>query len=108
MLTTWLLNLRSLLTLSACHNQHQDTPKFTFNVNNTRNSTECAPESDPYQAKFDNSLFDSTFVTEFYLICDRANLNSYAIQISFVGIFIGAFVGGWTADKFGRKVRYKL
>lgn len=81
----------------------QDTPDFTLNT--TTNTSDCdSPNVDLSQAVFDKSSFTSTFVTEFLLICDRAQLNSYAIQISFVGIFIGAFLGGWTADKFGRKV----
>ena len=87
----------------------QDTPPFTLNQSSTLNQTdgkpaECNSDSDPYQAVFESDVFESTFVTEFYLICNRAHLNSYAIQVSFIGIFIGAFVGGWTADKFGRKV----
>ena len=37
------------------------------------------------------------------LICEKDQLNAYATQVGFIGLFMGAYFGGTFAEKFGRK-----
>jgi len=64
-----------------------------------RNHTEACV--DGYE--FDDSLFSSTVVTEFELVCDRAPLDGLATSIYMVGTMIGSVVFGIVSDRFGRK-----
>lgn len=44
-----------------------------------------------------------TSVTEFGLFCGQDELNALLTSMGMVGLFIGAFIAGLYADKFGRK-----
>ncbi|XP_064102942.1 organic cation transporter protein-like isoform X1 [Macrobrachium nipponense] len=52
---------------------------------------------------FDNSTFATTVTSEFQLTCDRAYLRATYQSIYMLGMFIGALISGFAADRFGRK-----
>ncbi|XP_050390995.2 organic cation transporter protein [Patella vulgata] len=52
---------------------------------------------------YDTSIFTSTFVTEFDMVCDNAVLKSNAVMVLFLGLLFGYGLLGNVADLFGRK-----
>ncbi|XP_071063889.1 solute carrier family 22 member 22-like [Dasypus novemcinctus] len=52
---------------------------------------------------YDQSIFTSTIVTKWDLICDKQSLKSLSQCIFMVGQMIGSPVSGYFADRFGRK-----
>ncbi|XP_066939672.1 solute carrier family 22 member 20-like [Macrobrachium rosenbergii] len=52
---------------------------------------------------FDNSTFATTLTAEFQLTCDRAYLRATYQSIYMLGMFLGALISGFAADRFGRK-----
>ncbi|GBP94351.1 Organic cation transporter protein [Eumeta japonica] len=53
--------------------------------------------------EWDRSEVGNTIISEWNLVCDRANLTNLAEMVFLVGVGIGGVVGGWVSDKFGRK-----
>ncbi|KAM8939228.1 solute carrier family 22 member 20-like [Pelodytes ibericus] len=67
--------------------------------NNWRNtSTEPCREGWTY----DQSVFSSTIVTEWNLVCNRSTWKQMSRSIYMTGVLLGALVFGNLADKFGR------
>ncbi|GFN90126.1 organic cation transporter protein [Plakobranchus ocellatus] len=52
---------------------------------------------------FDQSVFDSTFVTEAELVCDDLALKSHANSIYMAGLLVGSIFFGILSDRKGRK-----
>ncbi|KAM3919835.1 solute carrier family 22 member 20-like [Leptodactylus fuscus] len=52
---------------------------------------------------YDRSVFSSTLVTEWDLICDHRKMRQVAQSIYMAGVLTGAFVLGSLSDRFGRK-----
>uniref|UniRef100_A0A8D2KV04 Major facilitator superfamily (MFS) profile domain-containing protein n=1 Tax=Varanus komodoensis TaxID=61221 RepID=A0A8D2KV04_VARKO len=52
---------------------------------------------------YEGSVFASTIVTEWDLVCDFRNLQQMAQSIYMAGVLLGAVVFGGLSDKFGRK-----
>uniref|UniRef100_S4RPF5 Si:dkey-166k12.1 n=1 Tax=Petromyzon marinus TaxID=7757 RepID=S4RPF5_PETMA len=52
---------------------------------------------------YDRSVFTSTVVTEWDLVCTRSYLNNVGSSIFMLGLMVGAPVLGTMADKYGRK-----
>ncbi|XP_042354465.1 solute carrier family 22 member 13-like [Plectropomus leopardus] len=50
-----------------------------------------------------NTLYESTIVTDFDLVCDRANFVGLAQMVLMGGILLGSFVFGPVTESFGRK-----
>ncbi|XP_069500856.1 solute carrier family 22 member 6-A-like isoform X2 [Ambystoma mexicanum] len=53
--------------------------------------------------EYDQSVFTSTIITEWDLVCDRRSLKQFAQSIFMGGVLVGAFVYGGLADRFGRR-----
>ncbi|XP_045137877.1 organic cation transporter protein-like isoform X1 [Portunus trituberculatus] len=53
---------------------------------------------------FDTSVFTSTLTSEFFLVCDKSNLRAAFQSIYMLGTFFCPLIGGYLADRFGRKV----
>ncbi|XP_036619805.1 solute carrier family 22 member 11-like [Trichosurus vulpecula] len=52
---------------------------------------------------YDQSLFTSSIVTEWDLVCDSQTLKSLPQSIFFAGILVGYLIWGYFSDRFGRK-----
>ncbi|XP_066942600.1 organic cation transporter protein-like [Macrobrachium rosenbergii] len=53
---------------------------------------------------YDTSVFSSTLTSEFDLVCDREYLRATYQSIKMAGAFFSPIVGGYLADRFGRKI----
>ncbi|ETN70003.1 transporter, major facilitator family protein [Necator americanus] len=53
--------------------------------------------------EYDNTTFIDSLVTEFNLVCDHQNWVEISTTSFYVGSFIGNFLFGYIADKFGRR-----
>ncbi|XP_028809350.1 organic cation transporter protein isoform X2 [Denticeps clupeoides] len=53
--------------------------------------------------EYSKEVFLSTVVTEWDLVCDRANLNVIGSAVYMFGLLLGAVVFGPLADKYGRR-----
>lgn len=52
---------------------------------------------------YDNSTYTDSLVTEFDLVCDQQHWVEISTTSFYVGSFIGNFLFGYIADKFGRR-----
>ncbi|XP_048362937.1 solute carrier family 22 member 6-B-like [Sphaerodactylus townsendi] len=76
-----------LLNSSTVESQDRDT------------NTEACPDGWIY----DMTVFTSTIVTEWDLVCDFRTLKQMAQSVYMAGVLVGAIVFGGLSDKFGRK-----
>ena len=52
---------------------------------------------------YDRSVFSSTLITKFDLVCDRDWMKSLVGMMYMIGLFLGSLVVGFAADRYGRK-----
>ncbi|CAF1264627.1 unnamed protein product [Adineta steineri] len=52
---------------------------------------------------FDRTYYESTLVEEWFMVCSRVSLKSFAQIIFFFGYMVGSIVFGILSDKFGRR-----
>ncbi|XP_050712093.1 organic cation transporter protein-like isoform X1 [Eriocheir sinensis] len=76
---------------------------FTSECQYTIDTPDGAKIEDCVEFDFDNSTFSTTFTSEFQLACGRQYLQTSFQSMYMFGIFVGAPVNGFMADKFGRK-----
>nr|XP_023439376.2 solute carrier family 22 member 22-like [Dasypus novemcinctus] len=67
------------------------------------NTTELETEPCLDGWTYDQSIFTSTIVTQWDLVCDSQSLKSLSQSIFTAGYTIGAPLSGYTGDRFGRK-----
>ncbi|XP_040826726.1 solute carrier family 22 member 12 [Ochotona curzoniae] len=70
----------------------------------TGNGSEAATEPCLDGWVYDHSIFASTIVTQWDLVCDFQNLKPMAQSIYLAGILVGAAACGHTSDRFGRRL----
>ncbi|KAK8381988.1 hypothetical protein O3P69_015172 [Scylla paramamosain] len=54
--------------------------------------------------EFDTSVFSSTLTSEFFLVCDKNRLRATFQSMYMLGTFFSPLIGGYLADRYGRKV----
>ncbi|XP_030074681.1 solute carrier family 22 member 6-B [Microcaecilia unicolor] len=69
------------------------------------NGTVLGMETEPCQNGwvFDDSIFSSSIVTEWELVCDLRSLKELAQSLFMAGVLIGALIFGGLSDRFGRR-----
>lgn len=77
------------------------TIPFGVTVESILNYT--APLLDSFQEckewDYDRSEVGDTIISEWNLVCDKANLTSLAEVVFLIGVGVGGVVGGWISDK---------
>jgi len=87
-------------TCADVGDQESDQQEFDGSCLRSDNVTSC----DKYE--FDTSLFTSTVVTDFNLVCDRDYIRTLSKTIYMMGMLVGSFVFGWFGDRFGRRMAF--
>ena len=95
------------------------TPQFKcadgFDMNATfaslpAETPECHPSNDNSSTcthwVFDDSVYESTVVTEWDLVCERKPLLSMLQSVLMLGGIAGSLIGGQLTDRFGRRPVY--
>ncbi|XP_027631124.1 solute carrier family 22 member 22-like [Tupaia chinensis] len=86
-----------------CRRFRQTQWQLLNSSNLTINNTELETEPCLDGWIYDQSVFTSTIVTQWDLVCDSQSLKPLSQFLFIVGYIIGSPTGGYFADKFGRK-----
>ncbi|XP_072231468.1 organic cation/carnitine transporter 2-like [Leuresthes tenuis] len=54
--------------------------------------------------EYDQSIYTSTIITEWDLVCDESWKNPLTSSCFFFGVLTGSFISGQISDRFGRKI----
>ncbi|OWF37562.1 Organic cation transporter protein [Mizuhopecten yessoensis] len=84
---------------SRYHDQYEYGECSVTIGNNSSNTTSYACSSWSY----DKTVFTSTYVSEYNLVCDSALTAAYIQGIIHFGSLTGSFLEGFISDRFGRK-----
>ena len=57
---------------------------------------------------YDPSIFESTAITDFNVVCDQAYLRTLSTTVSMCGLLFGSMFFGWISDAMGRRVAFGL
>ena len=57
---------------------------------------------------YDQSIFRSTAITDFDVVCDRANYRTVSSTVNMAGLLLGSMFFGWISDAMGRRVAFGL
>uniref|UniRef100_A0A8C3U6P4 Solute carrier family 22 member 8 n=1 Tax=Catharus ustulatus TaxID=91951 RepID=A0A8C3U6P4_CATUS len=99
------------ILLMASHNLLQNftaaVPPHRCRVPSVPSATPAVPSATPAPCRdgwdYDRSVYVSTIVTEWDLVCGYRQLRQMAQSIYMAGVLVGALVLGGLSDRFGRK-----
>ncbi|XP_042893957.1 organic cation transporter protein-like [Penaeus japonicus] len=60
------------------------------------------------EVEYDTSVFSSTIVTEWHLICERTSWRTLFPMMYPIGSLLGSAVGGYFSDRIGRKLTSRI
>nr|XP_026693097.1 solute carrier family 22 member 4-like isoform X2 [Ciona intestinalis] len=84
--------------------QYDTCVRYGYNLSTCTGDLSCVNQSYPSIAcdkgyHYDDSLFTKTIITEFNLVCDRKYLNALSTSFYYIGMLVGSFLFGSTADR---------
>lgn len=83
-----------------CKNSKSTTDQcYVIDAQSLDNQSVCTS----FTFDFTSSPFQSTIVTDFNLVCDRKRYEIFTKMIYFFGFILGALLGGYVSDNYGRK-----
>ncbi|XP_034632311.1 solute carrier family 22 member 6-B-like [Trachemys scripta elegans] len=77
------------------------TPQWQLLAPNGTSTNATEPCLDGWT--YDRSVFNSTIITEWHLVCGQRALKDFAQSIYMAGVLVGALVYGGLADRLGRR-----
>uniref|UniRef100_A0A8C3IJP3 Uncharacterized protein n=1 Tax=Chrysemys picta bellii TaxID=8478 RepID=A0A8C3IJP3_CHRPI len=77
------------------------TPQWQLLAPNGTSTNATEPCLDGWA--YDRSVFNSTIITEWHLVCGQRALKDFAQSIYMAGVLVGALVYGGLADRLGRR-----
>ncbi|CAH2325251.1 solute carrier family 22 member 6-B-like [Pelobates cultripes] len=87
--------------ITMYHNRLPTDPCTRF-VSFLTNDTESCSDNDGWD--YDLSVYTSTIINEWNLVCQREYMKELAQSLYMAGVLVGAIVYGPLADRFGRRV----
>ncbi|THD27115.1 Solute carrier family 22 member 2 [Fasciola hepatica] len=77
-----------------------------FNITSPINSPSTATEKCPLGYVYSQSedFYPGNVVKQFDVVCDHAHFQSLGTSAYMLGILIGFLFGGWSGDRFGRRI----
>ncbi|XP_036119738.1 solute carrier family 22 member 12-like [Molossus molossus] len=106
------LTAKALLRMSIPRDNHQQEQCRRFRQTQWQllNSSDLAINTTELETEpcldgwtYDQSLFTSTIVTQWDLVCESQSLKLLSQSIYMAGYMLGSSMGGYITDKFGRK-----
>ncbi|NWX14092.1 S226A protein, partial [Aegotheles bennettii] len=102
------LDLQDLLRVSVPHGERCRrfvTPQWWLLEVNSSAPNGTWPETEPCHDgwTYDRSVFTSTIITEWDLVCSSRGLKQLAQSLYMAGVLVGGIVFGGLSDRFGRR-----
>ncbi|XP_006085374.1 solute carrier family 22 member 10-like [Myotis lucifugus] len=89
--------------LEQCRRFRQTQWQLLNSSDLATNTTELETEACLDGWIYDQSIFTSTIVTQWNLVCKSKSLKLWSQSIFMAGYMLGSLLGGYISDKFGRK-----
>ncbi|CAM1308476.1 Uncharacterised protein g4866 [Pycnogonum litorale] len=100
-------NVGSVMKRSNCKMYDIDYRKISLkDVNFTVDRSSWPVTDCKHGWKYDTSVYESTIVTQWDLVCDKDLYPTVINSIAGIGLMLGVMILGYVSDRFGRKKAY--
>ncbi|XP_076819926.1 organic cation transporter protein-like [Clavelina lepadiformis] len=104
-------NLTELLPIDSRTGSYDQCKRYNVSLSSCDGSLDCIDDVDPatfvaipcdHGYVYDTSVYKSTIVTEWNLVCDDLIIGAVVSAVFFCGVLLSSLIGGNIADIFGR------